>query len=851
MFSNIKLGSLNLNDIANSALDKAVQGAQSIRDATPGISLSTKTCCVGLCPKKYVVTCVLCDRKFCKEHCHNPITLTKGIERKPDEKYCVPEELKKNSNTKSEAKTGLGSTFINMASASAAHVESTYNVICGNGDYVCCWPAEGDHDDGKTCKDRIVEHFIEEYERHSRREMRIEELKIYLDASSIDEMKSLFEHKKPSIKDDTSRERMILAGYKTAEFALSVASPGVAILGQMVLYGVQAKFLMKMLQESFGVDEDMIALMFSLKKPLIHGLRNFSSYCAPEVADQLQNLTYKDIASDIVPAVFYLSRQHIYDEIIEAHGDSWRLADDIDAGTEVTVDMFRYILPFIGPAAWLYNCTLPGVHNTPEWDKWYMQQVLSKDGWTVVGAICRTSHVPRFEYEFMADDENIKHNVMIDRNWICPAFCLAINDKKEAILAIRGSASALDWTINLNNIPEDIVYFKGLQGDGDIIEGKAHGGIYRGAEGILRHCHLYEAIENLVANGYDVKVTGHSLGAGTAIVIAVLLKKYFTLKKREGKVQSVPFIPAVGFGVPPVIDEVTSAALLEDGLVISVVNNYDIVSRLGETNILPLAEEVFLFKDVAAAQLSEDIEAFKDYGKSFGAASRMAEDNSKYGVNASGATTGETSDTVNTQDPDPVVPGVELYGEEDFADIGCTPRVGAVEKPVKLVVPGRIIFISKGNDGKNRAIICDHNFRTLNCIKLMESCVEDHGMSSYMSAFADVANYAKTEHSDFKLPAVQLAFVNNKYIPCGVCNEDVVWPYLTKSIACRASATSTCCLCGNVVCNVCAPAGEKIPGDGYGKDITLTDRRTPLPSQGLYKLQRLCLPCYFKYHEYY
>ena len=336
------------------------------------------------------------------------------------------------------------------------------------------------------------------------------------------------------------------------------------------------------------------------------------------------------------------------------------------------------------------------------------------------------------------------------------------------------------------------------------------------------------------------------------VKVAVLLKKYFTLKKREGKVQSVPFIPAVGFGVPPVIDEVTSAALLEDGLVISVVNNYDIVSRLGETNILPLAEEVFLFKDVAAAQLSEDIEAFKDYGKSFGAASRMAEDNSKYGVNASGATTGETSDTVNTQDSDtPVVPGVELSGEEDFADIGCTPRVGAVEKPVKLVVPGRIIFISKGNDGKNRAIICDHNFRTLNCIKLMESCVEDHGMSSYMSAFADVANYAKTEHSDFKLPAVQLAFVNNKYIPCGVCNEDVVWPYLTKSIACRASATSTCCLCGNVVCNVCAPAGEKIPGDGYGNDITLTDRRTPLPSQGLYKLQRLCLPCYFKYHEYY
>ena len=46
-----------------------------------------------------------------------------------------------------------------------------------------------------------------------------------------------------------------------------------------------------------------------------------------------------------------------------------------------------------------------------------------------------------------------------------------------------------------------------------------------------------------------------------------------------------------------------------------------------------------------------------------------------------------------------------------------------------------------------------------------------------------------------------------------------------------------------VVCSVCSPAGDKIPGDGVSRTHTLKDLRIPLPALGLAP-QRVCLHCY-------
>ncbi len=596
------------------------------------------------------------------------------------------------------------------------------------------------------------------------------------------------------------------------------------------------------------IENNIVELMFALKKPMMHSLSHMSRYCSPETAKALSNLTYKEIAYDIVPSIFYLSRNHIF--AIKS-GDSG-LAQAMDGAVVCPRELLERIRPCIGPAAWLYLCKLPGVHNTPEWMKWYMQRVLARDGWTLVGTSVDAHLVPRMEHELELEsgerDSTKSKTVYVDKPWTTPAFGLAIRDK-DAVLFVRGTQSALDWTINLNGLPEKITYNIGRQGDGDSVDGIVHGGFYRGAEAILQHCHMFEAVDKLIGKGYSVRLIGHSLGAATAVLMAMLLKARFVAQRRQGIRKTVPYIPAIAFGVPPCVAPALSDALAADELVISAVHEYDIVPRLSESNILPLAEEVFKYKPHAEGQLSEDMKAFKAYAGSLGKASRIAKDNGTAAPNA------ESDDRIEAKAA--AEDGLVSVEEEPVDDpVEAAPEADAVEQAINvpeeldvLVVPGKIAFFAKGTDGRMRAALVDHRFATLQSIKLLDTCCSDHNMANYSIAFRDatMGMFGIPKHEP---PKLQASILNNNYVPCGVCCEDVVWPYLTKSVACRASATRNCAICGKIVCSVCAPGGEKVPGDGYGQESKLDDLRQSLPSMSLFQPQRLCLPCYFKHYDY-
>ncbi len=68
---------------------------------------------------------------------------------------------------------------------------------------------------------------------------------------------------------------------------------------------------------------------------------------------------------------------------------------------------------------------------------------------------------------------------------------------------------------------------------------------------------------------------------------------------------------------------------------------------------------------------------------------------------------------------------------------------------------------------------------------------------------------------------------------------------MRTSDAARPAVTHTCSACGCVVCSVCAPAGDKLPGDGLNQYVYLDDCRLPLPGTGDFRPQRICLRCYF------
>lgn len=53
-----------------------------------------------------------------------------------------------------------------------------------------------------------------------------------------------------------------------------------------------------------------------------------------------------------------------------------------------------------------------------------------------------------------------------------------------------------------------------------------------------------------------------------------------------------------------------------------------------------------------------------------------------------------------------------------------------------------------------------------------------------------------------------------QWVPCSVCGLDVTWPYVLHSDASRAVVAHNCRKCGEVVCSLCSPAGDTLPGDG-------------------------------------
>eukprot|EP00603_Paraphysomonas_imperforata_P006995 CAMPEP_0114424922 /NCGR_PEP_ID=MMETSP0103-20121206/6954_1 /TAXON_ID=37642 ORGANISM="Paraphysomonas imperforata, Strain PA2" /NCGR_SAMPLE_ID=MMETSP0103 /ASSEMBLY_ACC=CAM_ASM_000201 /LENGTH=672 /DNA_ID=CAMNT_0001593711 /DNA_START=38 /DNA_END=2053 /DNA_ORIENTATION=+ len=409
-----------------------------------------------------------------------------------------------------------------------------------------------------------------------------------------------------------------------------------------------------------------------------------------------------------------LYRKLNFDSVLEGHraGDIGVIAE------KCPMDILDYVGRYAAPAQWLYSAKLPEPHDEDDWTSWYLSRIVSKDGWSLVAVS------PSASVHFGAK---------------CPAFALVVRqhpvtNKPEAILAIRGTQSAVDWSINVDDKMVPYTYHSGQYGE-KAVQGSVHKAMMEGALKILDTFAMRECIHQLVKNGYDVKIVGHSLGAATACLIACELRSGFFEKKFEdlqpvtaldGKYQEeevppagganavpVPWIPAVGFGTPPCVDECIGDAILTDNLMVSVVHCDDIVPRLSRPNIQKLAIDVNNYAAEATKYQQEDTKTFEEYAKNYGLAGDMGDVDEEEGGQKRAEIGIET--VVETTVDEPV------------------KEMKIVEMDLPLVVPGKIVHLTFCNASYN-ATLCDHRLAALRSIAPLTCVVKNHEMSEHIEA---------------------------------------------------------------------------------------------------------------------
>lgn len=173
-----------------------------------------------------------------------------------------------------------------------------------------------------------------------------------------------------------------------------------------------------------------------------------------------------------------------------------------------------------------------------------------------------------------------------------PAHYVAIDKQIKAIvICIRGTANLIDSLTDVAATHDPLTVIKGKGSSKDeLVHGYGHSGVLRSAR------NLFSQIRNAVLDslarypGYELLITGHSLGAATAAVLSLIMRDD----------DDFPRAIAVCIGPPPCM----SLELAEEtaSTTITVVNGPDIVPRLSVPALLPYFTTARYVADLNMAQ---------------------------------------------------------------------------------------------------------------------------------------------------------------------------------------------------------------------------------------------------------
>lgn len=159
-----------------------------------------------------------------------------------------------------------------------------------------------------------------------------------------------------------------------------------------------------------------------------------------------------------------------------------------------------------------------------------------------------------------------------------PAHYVAVDRQiKAVVVCVRGTANLVDSLTDVAVTHDPLRMRRDISPNDDdgVVEGYGHSGVLRSARNVFRRIRGH-VLDALLANpGFELMVTGHSLGAATAAVLALIMR------------DDPDFPRALAFSFAPLPCMTYELAELTSSFTITVVNGPDIVPRLSVEVLLP------------------------------------------------------------------------------------------------------------------------------------------------------------------------------------------------------------------------------------------------------------------------
>ncbi|GLD96399.1 hypothetical protein PINS_up005082 [Pythium insidiosum] len=423
-----------------------------------------------------------------------------------------------------------------------------------------------------------------------------------------------------------------------------------------------------------------------------------------------------------------------------------------------------------------------------------------------------------------------------------PSFALLGNkDKKIALVLVRGSKSVQDLLTDIQAHPEEM----GLTGNsprsdtaGGFVDAFAHNGMLKAAMWIKDR--IVSSLRRLHKEGYQMVFAGHSLGAGCAALLSVMLQKEFEELK------------CYAYAVPACVNLHVAESCVD--FVHSIVLRDDFVPRAKASNIMKLVDELKEFKGCWRDTASEDIEAFKERAKTLWAPrkrewAREVADmrKGKLGSNVTSPVKAESKQSYEAKEGSEAdekekvsswtltrtnlieqLDKTTANDDENLVSPEARQAEAKMEKelketlmhdPKELYIPGRVTHLYF-HKGIYEAVHVDRKCEALARIPVFQNMLSDHLGRNYLNALRVVRDARRAAPT---LP---------EWVPfgtktrCMCCDSPFTWNSTSSSEAQQNRDQHNCRKCGWLVCDGCSEKWKSIPEFGINYPVRVCDRCT-------------------------